>query len=74
MKQSEVAARVLVLADNPHDVRGRSIVGMLQEIVAFWGRHRLTLALVMEPEMVAALDSLAALLGAVLLINPPGPD
>lgn len=74
MKQLEVQARVLVLADNPHDVRGRSIVGKLQELVAFWGRHRLALAIVMDPAMVEALDAVVAALNAVLLLNPPGPD
>ena len=55
-------------------VKGRYLAVLLMALVAFWNRHKTTLGEELTPEMVAAIDALAALAPFIVnLINPPGP-
>lgn len=55
-------------------VEGRDIVRIIRLLADFWGRHRATLAGDLDPAVVAALDTVAAALATIELINPPGPE
>ena len=55
-------------------VKGRYLAVLLLALVAFWNRHKAPLGEELTPEMVAAIDALAALAPFIVnLINPPGP-
>ena len=54
-------------------VRGRSIVKELYDVAKKWGKYRQYLALVLPAGVVAALDTLAAAMAVVSLVDPPGP-
>lgn len=70
----QATVRAALLPGVAFDVRGRSITYIVVRLVEFWGRHRITLAPYLDAATTAALDALAAAVGAVLAINPPGPD
>lgn len=72
MKQEAVARGIGIPVD--FDVRGRSITYLILKLVEFWGRHKVTLAPVIDAGVAAALDSLLTSLIDAMAVNPPGPD
>lgn len=72
MKQEAVARAIGIPVD--FDVRGRSITYLILKLVEFWGRHKVTLAPVIDAGVAAALDSLLTSLLDGMAVNPPGPD
>lgn len=72
VKQEVVARAIGIPVD--FDVRGRSITYLILKLVEFWGRHKLTLNVHMDPAVATALDQLLTSIVDALAVNPPGPD